>query len=120
MARLRFLLDENMQVVIADQLVNRGIEALTVRDLGGLGWPDAQVLNTATNLGYVLCTHDSDYLVLAASGVFHAGIILGQAGQHRVGTGCGGCDYGTPPGRPKTSSTALSICSTQANRAQKS
>lgn len=35
--KVRFFLDENMPVVIAKQLKRRGIEAVTVRDLGLLG-----------------------------------------------------------------------------------
>lgn len=35
--KVRFFLDENMPVVIAEQLKRRGIEAVTVRDLGLLG-----------------------------------------------------------------------------------
>ncbi len=34
MATLRFYLDENMSIAIADQLKQRGIDAVTVRDLG--------------------------------------------------------------------------------------
>ena len=37
MTVFRFYLDENVQVVIAEQLRKRGIEAVTVRDLGTLG-----------------------------------------------------------------------------------
>ena len=85
MARLRFLLDENMQVVIAAQLMNRGIDTSTIRALGELGWDDVQVLITAAQMGYVLCTYDSDYLFLSASGAGHAGIVFGQQERHTIG-----------------------------------
>lgn len=36
-------------------------------------------------MGYVLCTHDVDYLALAEQGVEHAGIVFGQ--QYKDGVG---------------------------------
>jgi predicted nuclease of predicted toxin-antitoxin system len=58
-----------MQVAIAEQLQARGIEAVTVRDLGALSDTDVNHLTRATRLGYVLCTYDSDYIQLATSGM---------------------------------------------------
>ena len=82
---IRFYLDENVPVAVADQLRKRGIEAVTARDLGTLGDSDANHLRRATEMGYVLCTYDSDYVALAAEGIAHAGIILGQFSEHGVG-----------------------------------
>ncbi len=82
---VRFYLDENVQTAVADQLKRRGIEVVTVRDLGQLGDEDINHLRRATEMGYVLCTHDSDYVELAASGVEHAGIIFGQQDKHSIG-----------------------------------
>jgi len=84
-APLRFYLDENVLLVIAVQLRRRGIEVVTVRDLQLLGDSDLNHLQRATANGYALCTHDVDYLDLAAQGVEHAGIVFGQ--QHRHGVG---------------------------------
>lgn len=81
----RFYLDENVPVVIAEQLHKRGIEVVTARNLGLLGDSDANHLARATRMGYVLCTHDSDYLALAASGIQHAGIVFAQQDVHTVG-----------------------------------
>jgi len=53
--------------VIADQLKRRGIEAVTVRDLGLLGIADVNHLVRATGMGYVL------------------GIVLGQQKRHWIG-----------------------------------
>lgn len=75
---VRFFLDENVSPALAEQLRRRGIEAVTVRDLGLLGDSDLNHLQRAAALGYVLCTHDSDYVELALSGVPHAGIIFAQ------------------------------------------
>ena len=75
--KVRFYLDENVQVAIARQLRRRGIDVVTVRDLEELGDENINHLERATSLGRVLCTHDADYVELAASGVEHAGIVLG-------------------------------------------
>lgn len=85
MANLRFYLDENVPVQIAHQLQARGIDAVTVRDLGLLGTTDEDHLENATSLGRVLCTYDADFIGLASSGLGHAGIVFGQQDAHYVG-----------------------------------
>ena len=82
---IRFYLDENVPIAVATQLKRRNIEVVTVRDLGFLGDSDINHLRRATELGYVLCTHDVDYIELAVNGVEHSGIVFGQ--QHRHGIG---------------------------------
>lgn len=82
---LRFYLDENLPVEIARQLRLRGIDVVTARDLGLLGVGDAQHLAQAQVMGYVFCTHDADFLELAASGVEHHGIVFGQQDIHYIG-----------------------------------
>ena len=64
-APIRFFLDENLPIVVADQLQRRGIDAVTVRDLNLLGQSDIDHLELARQTGRVLCTHDADYLELA-------------------------------------------------------
>lgn len=75
---IRLYLDENISPSVARQIEQRGVFAVSVRDLGVLGDSDINHLRRATELACVLCTHDSDYLVLAAQGVPHAGIIYAQ------------------------------------------
>lgn len=70
--------DENVEIAVAEQIRIRGIEAVTVRDLDMLGDTDENHLARATQMGYVLCTYDQDYLRLVAEGVEHAGIIFAQ------------------------------------------
>jgi hypothetical protein len=84
-ADIRFYLDENVQVVVADQLRLRGIEVTTARDLNTLTDSDVNHLARATEMGYVLCTYDEDFLELAASGVEHAGIVKGVQLKHSIG-----------------------------------
>ena len=85
MASLRFYLDENVPVQVARQLRARGIDAVTVRDLGLLGEDDTNHLQNATELGRVLCTHDTDFLELASIGKQHSGIVFGQQDVHYIG-----------------------------------
>jgi hypothetical protein len=84
-ARLRFYLDENVPVRVARELANRGIDVVTVRDLGLLGKPDEEHLANAAQMGRVLCTYDADYLRLAAQAIEHAGIVFGQQEVHYIG-----------------------------------
>jgi hypothetical protein len=78
MTELRFYLDENVNPTVADQLGLHGIDAVTVRDLDMLGDVDTHHLYRAAELGRVLCTHDQDFLMLAASGFEHAGIAFAE------------------------------------------
>ena len=82
---IHFYLDENVPVVIAHQLRARGIDVITVRDLGLLGDSDVNHLQRATKMGRVLCTYDADFLALAAEGREHAGIVFGQQDTHYIG-----------------------------------
>lgn len=82
---IRFYLDENVPIAVATQLKRRNIEAVTVRDLDLLGDSDINHLHRATQMEYVLCTHDVDYVELAASGVEHTGIVFGQQQWHGIG-----------------------------------
>jgi len=83
--KLRFYLDENVPIAVADQLRWRGIEAVTVRDLGYLGDSDINHLQRAAAMGYVLCTHDADFIEMASVGMEHAGIVFGQQHKHGIG-----------------------------------
>ncbi len=85
MADVRFYLDENVQVAVAEQLERRGIDAVTVRSLNLLGDEDQNHLERATAMGRVLCTHDTDYYQLASRGADHTGIVIGQQDRHTVG-----------------------------------
>lgn len=78
-------LDENLQTVIAEQLQLRGIDVVTVRDLNTLGDSDDTHLRRAKQLGRVFCTHDFDFVALAAAGQEHARIIIGQLRKHDIG-----------------------------------
>lgn len=85
MSQIRFYLDENVPTEVARQLHRSGIEAVSVRDLGTLGEEDRNHLLRAAKEGRVLCTHDTDFLELAAEGAEHAGIAF--AAQYRANIG---------------------------------
>ncbi|MBX3065927.1 MAG: DUF5615 family PIN-like protein [Anaerolineae bacterium] len=85
MATIKFFLDENMPVAVAEQLRRRGIAAITVTELGLKGESDLAHLKRAEESGFVFCTHDADLLDLAGQGVTHAGIIFGQQELHGIG-----------------------------------
>jgi uncharacterized protein with PIN domain len=78
-------LDENLSPKIAEQLKLRGIDAVSVRELGGLGESDTTHLAKATRLGRILVTSDVDFLRFEAEGINHAGIIFGVQTNHSMG-----------------------------------
>lgn len=75
---IRLYFDENVETTVADQMRARGIECVTVRDLGLLGDTDESHLQRATAMGFVLCTYDSDYPRLHAEGFPHAGMVFAK------------------------------------------
>lgn len=85
MADLRFYLDENVPLEVARQLELSGIDVVSAHSLERLGEGDVDHLRRATESQRVLCTHDADFLRLAASGSDHAGIVF--LSQTRAGVG---------------------------------
>ena len=84
-ASIRLYIDENLNPEIAVQLRLRGVDAVSVRDLGLLGDTDDNHLKRAVVLGRVLVTSDTDFLVMASTDVEHTGIIFGSQEDHSVG-----------------------------------
>lgn len=76
-AVISLYLDENLTPKIAVQLRRRGIDVVSVHELGLSGDSDENHLQRATNMGRVLVTADTDFLVMASDGITHAGIIFG-------------------------------------------
>ena len=85
MSKIRFYIDENVEVEVTPQLVQHGIVAVSAKTLGKLGDTDANHLLRATEMGYVLCTYDQDFLRMNAEGVEHAGIIFAVQYQSTIG-----------------------------------
>ena len=72
--RLRFFLDEHVHPGIADGLRRRGLEVTTCHEVGMRSRTDEEILGFCRERGYVLMTHDPDFLALHASGHEHRGI----------------------------------------------
>lgn len=84
-ASIHFYLDENLPVAVATQLRRRNIPVVTARDLDALGDNDETHLQRASAMGAVFCTHDADFVEMAAQGMPHAGIVFGQQHKHGIG-----------------------------------
>jgi predicted nuclease of predicted toxin-antitoxin system len=77
---LRYYFDEHIDPVIAAHLRARGIDVLTTIEAGraGQGITDSHQLAYATEQGRVLVTRDRGFILLAATQMPHAGVILLQ------------------------------------------
>jgi len=84
-AVISLYLDENLSPKIAAQLRRRGITVVTAHELGALGDSDENHLKRAREMGYVLCTQDTDYLIMNSQAVEHAGIVFGTFGENSIG-----------------------------------
>lgn len=77
-------MDESVNVIIAQALRRRGIEAVTVKDAGRLGFSDEEQLEYAREGNYVIVTHDDDFLSLAEN-IKHKGIIYVHQQKYGIG-----------------------------------
>ena len=84
-AAISLYLDENLSPKIARQLRSRGVDAVSVRDLGYLGDEDSNHLARAIKLNRVLVTTDVDFLRLVQDGQSHVGIVFGIQQNHSIG-----------------------------------
>lgn len=82
---IRYFLDQNVHGGTGPGLRARGVDAVSAQDLDRCGLPDPDQLAFATAAGRVLVTHDTDFLVLHAAGVPHAGIAWMPAPRASVG-----------------------------------
>lgn len=82
---ISFHLDENVTTIVAAALRRRGIDVTTTAEAGLLAASDAEQLAYALLAKRVLITRDDDFLVLAASGTPHAGLIYWSPHHERLG-----------------------------------
>ena len=82
---IKFLLDENMPRPVAIGLRRRGVDAVTVQEIGRAGLPDPDQLVFAYQQGRVLATLDTDYLILHSSGAPHAGVAYARPSRRSIG-----------------------------------
>jgi predicted nuclease of predicted toxin-antitoxin system len=78
--RVRFYLDEHIDLDIARALRRRRIDVLTAQKAEQCATDDRILLRTAYQQGRVFVTQDADALRLAAQGEPHAGIIYAPQG----------------------------------------
>jgi predicted nuclease of predicted toxin-antitoxin system len=78
-------MDENIEIAVSLQLNAFGIDAISVQSTGSMGKSDFSHLSRAQELGRVLCSYDSDFVMLAVEGIEHAGIIKGTRSKMTIG-----------------------------------
>jgi predicted nuclease of predicted toxin-antitoxin system len=84
LAKIKFYLDESVNVAVAAGLKRRGVYVITARDSGVLGLTDIEQLTYATKNGFVIVTHDDDFLSIA-SRKNHAGIVYVHQQKYSIG-----------------------------------
>lgn len=89
--RIKIYADESVPVAVVAGLQRRGVEAISARDAGNLGFTDLEQLAYAIENRYLLFTHDTDFLMLAAetsgAGQEHWGVVY----VHQEKLSIGGC-----------------------------
>jgi predicted nuclease of predicted toxin-antitoxin system len=82
---IRFHLDEHVSNAIAEALRRRAIDVTTTADAGLLGASDLEHLEFARRQQRVIFSHDTDFLIHAASGEEHWGIVHCESGSRSIG-----------------------------------
>lgn len=85
MTSLCFYLDENISPDVAEQLRRNGIDAVSARSIGALGDSDINHLSRAITMGFVFCTHDTDFLQMHSQNSEHTGIIFSKHDGSTIG-----------------------------------
>ena len=85
MGEIKFYFDESVELAVSVQLAASGLDVVSAHSLEKLGDADKNHLQRATEMGRVLCTYDSDFLVLATEGAEHAGIIFAPQQKASIG-----------------------------------
>ncbi len=83
--KICFYFDENVDTDVAHGLRMRGIDVITVDDLGLKGTNDYEHLSRSTREKRVLVTHDMDFLRIHSEGYKHSGIVYCHLHKYTVG-----------------------------------
>jgi predicted nuclease of predicted toxin-antitoxin system len=81
---IRFHLDENVHLVLAEALRRRGYDVTVPAEHGLIGASDEQHLAFARGQGRIVITHDADFLKIHARGDQHAGIAFCHVRQYSI------------------------------------
>ncbi|MFZ3090456.1 MAG: DUF5615 family PIN-like protein [Nitrospirota bacterium] len=84
MAKLKFYLDESVNIAVVDGLRRRGIDTLSAKDAGNLGLSDEEQIKYAKANNFVIVTHDADFLSLARN-IEHKGIVFVHQQKYSIG-----------------------------------
>lgn len=82
---LSLLCDENIPFPLIRGLKRRGIDVITVHDIGLSSADDKSIINKARELGRTIYTHDTDFLRLHNSGYSHTGIFFHNQLKYSIG-----------------------------------
>ena len=85
MSDIRFYFDESVELAVSQQLAAGGFDAVSAHGLEALGDDDRSHLQRAADMARVLCTYDTDFLVLAAQNYRHAGVIFAPQQKMSIG-----------------------------------
>ena len=84
MAKLKFYLNESVNIAVANGLIRRDVEAISVKDIGNLGLSDEEQLTYAIKNNFVIVTHDADFLSMAMN-FKHKGIVYIHQQKYGIG-----------------------------------
>ena len=70
---------------MSTQLAAGGLDVVSAHSLENLGDTDSDHFQRATQMGRVLCTYDTDFLVMASQGINHAGIVFAHQQKATIG-----------------------------------
>lgn len=86
---IKIYTDESVQIAVAEGLKRRGVDARSCRDVKNYGLTDEQQFNYACKNGFVIFTHDDDFLKLnvkyTSQGRGHPGIIYAHQKDYSIG-----------------------------------
>lgn len=84
MGKIKFYLDESVNIAVVNGLRRRGIEVVSAAEVHNLGLSDDAQLKYAVNNDLVIVTHDADFLSIAIN-LEHKGIAYAHLQKYRIG-----------------------------------
>ena len=85
MAEVKYYLDENIAKSVLKGLRRKGIDTVSVTDVGMRTKSDIEHIQKALELERVIVTFDKDFVILDSDGVTHAGIAYFNSQKNGIG-----------------------------------
>lgn len=82
---LSLLCDEHIPYPVIEGLKRRGLDAISVQEIGLSSEEDIKILDKARNDGRIIYTQDADFLRLHQTGHNHGGIIYHHPLAYSIG-----------------------------------